>query len=124
AWLDPPELASAIAAADATLGIFGATPKALRVVPNKVYQCMALGAPIITAATPGVADLLRHDDNALLVPPGDAEAIAEAVMRLRADDTLGRRLGASARATFEAEAAPEAAVHRLIAVLEELARPS
>ncbi|MBX3274588.1 MAG: glycosyltransferase [Sandaracinaceae bacterium] len=118
-WMEPDELRSALASAGAALGVFGASAKAARVVPNKLYQAMAVGAPIVTADTPGVREVLAHERDALLVPPGDPEALAAAILRLRDEAPLRARLAANARARFEALATPEA-IGR--ALLDELAR--
>ena len=54
---------------DVCLGIFGTGPKALRVVPNKVFQGAAAGCALVTSDTPPQRRLLG--DAAVLVPPGD-----------------------------------------------------
>ncbi|MDZ7734145.1 MAG: glycosyltransferase [Acidimicrobiia bacterium] len=54
------ELADHIRQASVCLGIFGTTAKAARVVPNKVYQCLAAARPVITADTPAVRGELRR----------------------------------------------------------------
>lgn len=66
-------------------------------------QAMACGRPVILSDIKGLwrRDLLRHDENCLLVRPGDPQAIAEAVRRLQADPELGARLGRAARATVD-----------------------
>ncbi len=93
------ELPLRIAEADVVLGIFGDSAKAARVVPNKVYQAMAMGAAIITRDSPATRDVLRDGETALLVPPEDPVAIAGAILRL-ADSSLRCRLGDAARARF------------------------
>lgn len=64
-------------------------------------QAMSCGRPVILTRTRGIwaADLLTHDENCILVPPGDAEALGAAITRLRGDSTLAARIGAAARAT-------------------------
>ena len=57
-------------------------------IPNKAYHALACGAPLITADTPAARELLRDEENALLVPPGDPAALAEAMRRLAADPEL------------------------------------
>ncbi len=92
-----------ISDSDIILGIFGATDKAARVVPNKVFQAMAMGAAIITRDSPAARDVLRDGESALLIPPNDPAALAQAIQRLRVP-SLRLRLGAAARARFLAVA--------------------
>ena len=66
----------------ATLGIFGASEKAQRVIPNKVFQALACGTPVVTADTPAARELLRDGESALLVPPGDPAALIDAIRRV------------------------------------------
>ena len=88
------ELPKQIALADVCLGIFGTTEKALRVVPNKVYEGLAMRKPVITGASPAIEEEFEPGRHILTVPMGSAEAVAEAVMRLRRDNRLSRRLAA------------------------------
>ena len=67
---------------DVCLGIFGIGPKALRVVPNKVYQGAAAGCAVVTSDTPPQRQALG--DAAVFVPPGDAGALAAALRALAA----------------------------------------
>jgi glycosyltransferase involved in cell wall biosynthesis len=46
---------------------------------------------------PAYADVITHDEHALLIPPGDVDALAGAITRLHADPALCARLGDSAR---------------------------
>ena len=82
-WVDSDALPGVVADHDVCLGIFGTGVKARRVVPNKVYQGAAAGCAIITSDTPSQRDALGTA--ALYTPPGDAEALADAVRAL-ADD--------------------------------------
>lgn len=100
AWVDYRRLPEELCSAHVALGIFGEGSKARRVIPNKAYQALACGRPLITADTPAARELLRDSETALLVPPGDGEALAEAIVRLR-DGELRERIGAAGRALFE-----------------------
>ena len=84
-WVSYGQLPNAIRRADVCLGIFGRSDKASRVIPNKVFQILATGRPLVTADTPGIRELLEPGPRIALVPPGDAEALARAVV------DLGRR---------------------------------
>lgn len=65
--------------------------------PLKVLEAMASGTPLIASDLPVVRELARPEVDALLVRPGSAKAIKDAVLRLAADPSLGPRLSASAR---------------------------
>lgn len=84
-WVAYPQLPEWIGRADVCLGIFGASAKASRVIPNKVFQILACGKPVITRDSPAIRELLAPDaPGVCLVPPEDPEALAEAVSRLAA----------------------------------------
>jgi glycosyltransferase involved in cell wall biosynthesis len=82
-WVAPAELPGIVAAHHVCLGIFGTTPKAQRVVPNKVYQGAAAGCAIVTSDTPPQRRALG--DDAVYVPPGNSGALAKALQQLAAD---------------------------------------
>ncbi|MEO1270589.1 MAG: glycosyltransferase, partial [Myxococcota bacterium] len=109
-----------LAASHISLGIFGTTAKALRVVPNKVVQAAAMGRPIITGDTPAIRRYFTHGETAWLVPPGDGEALAKAIDHLCAQPELLRTLGEGSRAVFEAHFSLEAITKTLIQAVERL----
>jgi GT2 family glycosyltransferase/glycosyltransferase involved in cell wall biosynthesis len=65
-------------------------------------EAMACGAACVLTDLGGVLDYARHEDNALLTPPGQAEAMAAAILRLLDDAVLRQRLVASGRRTVAA----------------------
>jgi len=103
-WVEYEELPATIQAASCALGIFGTSEKARRVIPNKVFQALACGTPVVTSDTPAARELLQDGESALLVPPGDAEALAAALRRLAGDAELTRQLAAGGLAAYEANA--------------------
>lgn len=62
-----------------------------------IVQAMASGKAVVTTASPGILDYVEDGETALVVPCGDADALAAAVTRLLTDHALRRRLGAAAR---------------------------
>ena len=112
-WVPYESLGAEVGAAAICLGVFGASDKAARVVPNKVWQAMAAGRAVVTADTPGVREVLEDGVSALLVPPADADALAAALVRLGSDAALRARLGAAARAVYLRRGAPPAAASAL-----------
>ena len=104
-WVEAEQLPALVASHDVCLGIFGDTPKALRVVPNKVFQGAAAGCALVTSDTPPQRRTLG--EAALFVPPGDAPALADAVRQLEYDRALlsemRRRAGEVADSDFRAE---------------------
>ncbi len=82
-WVPATELPALVASHDVCLGIFGAGDKALRVVPNKVFQGAAAGCAIVTSDTAPQRRSLAGAG--VLVPPGDPDALAAALLRLAGD---------------------------------------
>ena len=80
------------------------------------------GRSTLTDDGPAARSLLRDGKDALLVPPGDPDALAEALLRLRGDAALRARLSAGARRLWEERLAPEKVVAGLVEVLEGLCR--
>jgi len=107
AWLPPAELAARhLAPADVCLGIFGTSPKAAVVVPHKAYMALAAGRALVTGDTPAARELLRPGE-AMLVAPGDAVALAAALVALADDPGQRARLAERARAGWFERFSPE-----------------
>jgi len=66
-------------------------------IPVALMEAMAAGLPVVATAISGIPELVAHERTGLLVPSGDANAIAAALERLAADPTLCARLGEAAR---------------------------
>jgi len=68
---------------------------------NALLEYMAAGKPVVATAVGGNVEVIRDRENGLLVPVGDAAALAKAVLELVRDRDLAQRLGAAARRTVE-----------------------
>jgi glycosyltransferase involved in cell wall biosynthesis len=99
-WVPYESLIERIQGADVCLGVFGESEKAGRVIPNKVFQIIAAGKPLVTRDGPGIRELLPETlPGVELVPPADSAALAAAISRLinRRDSLIGVDIYAEVR---------------------------
>jgi len=82
-----------------------------------LVEAMAAGLPIVASAIPGYDEVVTHDGDAVLVPPRDAAAVADAAGRILDDPALAARLGTAGR-----EHAARFDWARIVATLEECYR--
>jgi glycosyltransferase involved in cell wall biosynthesis len=106
-WLDYERLPDELHGASCALGIFGTSGKAARVIPNKAFQALACGTPLVTADTPAARELLTDGESALLVPPGRPEALAGALRRLASEPGLAESLSAGGFAAYRTSASED-----------------
>ena len=113
------QLPAEIARAAVCLGIFGTTPKADRVVPNKVFEYLAVGCPVITADTTAIGEAFA-DGEVVTVPPGDPTALAEAIRSLVEDPVRAASIAAAGHARYRRDYSEEALTVLLSRHLREL----
>ena len=68
-------------------------------LPNVLMEAMACGLPVITTPVSGIPEIIKDGHNGALVPPNDAEALANAIQRISSDRLLARNLGRAGRLT-------------------------
>jgi glycosyltransferase involved in cell wall biosynthesis len=89
-------------------------------IPSKVQHYLACGRPIVAALTGEAAELLRRAGAALVCPPADAEALANAIRQLAEMSSAERqRMGASGRMFYNAELGFDRAISETLAVMQE-----
>jgi glycosyltransferase involved in cell wall biosynthesis len=74
--------------------------------PHAILEALAAGLPVVSTWHSGIPDTVRDGQEGLLVPPGDTEALANALVRLAADPTLRSELGQRARKRYESRYTP------------------
>jgi glycosyltransferase involved in cell wall biosynthesis len=119
-WVTYEDLPREYWGAGCALGIFGTSDKAQRVIPNKAYQAIACGTPLITGDTRGARELFSDAENALLVPPGDPAALADAIRRVAGEPELRKQLSAAGRRTYEEHASEDVLGPRWRSLIEDL----
>ncbi len=104
-WQTVPALNVMLNEADVICGIFGDSDKSNRVIPNKIFQGLAVGKPVITKDTIAIRELFSEED--LILVDNTPEAIARAIIKLKNDPVWQKRLSENGQkkiATFYREA--------------------
>jgi glycosyltransferase involved in cell wall biosynthesis len=91
-------------------------PSTAEGMPLSVLEAMAQGKPVVATAVGGTPELVVDGVTGLLVPPGDAEALAEALGRVLSDPELAKRMGAAGRQRVERDFAADVSTARILAL--------
>jgi glycosyltransferase involved in cell wall biosynthesis len=89
-------------------------------LPKALLEAAACGRPIVATDAPGCREIVRHEDNGLLVPVRDAVALAAALERLIRDASLRQRMGQRGRERVETEFSQQRVISETLAVYREL----
>ena len=115
--LDRDAMAALYATADVSLN-----PSLTDNSPNSVLESMASGVPVVSTDVGGVPFILEDGRTGLLVPPGDAQAMAAALYRLLTDEALWQSLVTASQAEVQRYAWPQVAA-RLLGVYRRAIKP-
>jgi glycosyltransferase involved in cell wall biosynthesis len=121
-WVPYEQVPELLQRAACALGVFGTSAKASRVIPNKAFQALACGTPLVTGDTPAARELLVNGESALLVAPGDTEELASALRHLAQDPGLAARLSAGGLRAYQERASEAVLGRRWRDLLERLSR--
>ncbi|MEF9426697.1 MAG: glycosyltransferase [Candidatus Mariimomonas ferrooxydans] len=119
-WINYDKLPEYIREADICLGIFGDTEKAKRVIPCKVYDCIALGKPLITGDSPAVRELLTDGEDVIFCEMANPEDLAKSILTLQNDYNLRKKIGENAYNTYTSFASPKVIGENLVNNLKPL----
>jgi len=81
-----------ISESDVCLGIFGDTNKAKRVIPNKLYECVAMKKPVITADTIAIREIFKDNKELVFCAIADAESLANKILELRNNIEIRKKI--------------------------------
>jgi len=87
-------------------------------LPKSLIEALAAGRPVVTTDVPGCREVVRHQENGLLVEPRNATALAEALRTLIANKELRQQYGATGRVRAENEFSNELITSQTFAVYE------
>ncbi|MBX3049999.1 MAG: glycosyltransferase family 4 protein [Caldilineaceae bacterium] len=122
-WLQPEEVRQHIADADICLGVFGTTPQSLMTVQNKIYECMAMGKPVLTGEGPAVMENFRHKEHLYFCKRQSPGALVEAIRALHGDPRLRQEMAEQGNALFRQGYGLGPVGKRARSILERLRRP-
>lgn len=89
-------------------------------VPKILLEAASCGRPIVATDIPGCREIVRHNENGLLIPPPDSKALADAIEVLIKNPELRAKMGARGRKIVEAEFSKEIVIKQTMEVYERL----
>ncbi len=112
------EMAAALAGADACLAILKPIEEYKTTYPNKVFDYMAAGRPVVLAIDGVIRDVVEAAGCGLFAQPGDPAALAQAIRQLAADRAASRRMGLAGRAYLERHFGRSEMAEKLAGIME------
>jgi glycosyltransferase involved in cell wall biosynthesis len=116
------EMAGALAAADACLAILKPIELYKTTYPNKVFDYMAAGRPVILAIDGVIRQVVEEAEAGVFAQPGDPAALATAIEQLASNPTKCRTMGKNGRKTIETNFSRIALAEKFTALLESMRR--
>ncbi|HWQ05428.1 MAG TPA: glycosyltransferase family 4 protein [Longilinea sp.] len=115
-------MAEVLAASDACIAILKPLDLYKTTYPNKVFDYMAASRPVVLAIDGVIRDVVEEAGAGIVVPPGDAHALAKAVRDLAADRKRSSEIGEAGRRCIEDKFNRNAMAGKLVLLLEEMGR--
>lgn len=106
---------------DICLGIFGDTQKVQRVIPNKVFDAVALRKPVITADTSAIRELFDEND-LYLVPTANPQALSEAILFLKNNTNIMEKMAKNGYNKFIQKTGKAILSKKLKQIVEDLVK--
>jgi glycosyltransferase involved in cell wall biosynthesis len=111
-------MAAALAGADACLAILKPIEEYKTTYPNKVFDYMAAGRPVVLAIDGVIREVVEAARCGVFAQPGDPAALAQAIRQLAADRVASRRLGLAGRAYLEQHFSRSVVAGKLAGIME------
>jgi glycosyltransferase involved in cell wall biosynthesis len=113
-------MGAALAGADACLAILKPIEEYKTTYPNKVFDYMAAGRPVILAIDGVIREVVESAGCGIFVQPGEPSALAQAVQALAADPARSRQMGLAGRRYLEEHFSRSAVAEKLAGLMEEM----
>jgi glycosyltransferase involved in cell wall biosynthesis len=113
-------MAGALAGADACIAILKPLDEYKTTYPNKVFDYMAAGRPVLLAIDGVIREVVEAAGCGIFAEPGDPSALAEAIRKLALDKEKARQMGLRGRAYLEAHFSRAVIGEKLLGLLEEM----
>jgi glycosyltransferase involved in cell wall biosynthesis len=114
------EMAAALAGADACLAILKPIEEYKTTYPNKVFDYMAAGRPVVLAIDGVIRQVVEAAHCGVFAQPGDPVALARAIRQLAADKTTSRQMGLAGRKYLEQYFSRSAEAEKLAGIMEDM----
>jgi glycosyltransferase involved in cell wall biosynthesis len=95
-------------------------PSFLEATPYVILEAMAAGKPVIASAIYGIPELIQDGVTGILTPPGDPEALTEALLRISGEPGIMKKMGLAGRKRYEDRFTLKRSVAETVSVYEEL----
>ena len=89
-------------------------------LPNAIIESMSLAKPAVATSVGGIEEMIEHERTGLIVPPGNPDALARALLRLLREPELAQRLGEAARNRYQERYRPEVMTRKLETLFTDL----
>jgi glycosyltransferase involved in cell wall biosynthesis len=122
-WIPFEQLPNRLCQADILLGIFGPTPKAKLVIPNKMFQSMAVARPVITMSSNAYPEELLQSDVIGWVASGNPEQLARKVAQFYDSRATLEERGVETRKLFDRFFSEAILEKMLVSILKRVVLP-
>lgn len=118
----PEKLAEYVSQANLCLGIFGDTAKAKRVIPNKVYEYLAMKKPVITGDSVAIREVFKENNELAWCGMADAQSLANKILELKGNSALREKLAENGYGFYQKNFCPQALGRDLKNILSQLVK--
>lgn len=118
-YVSQAELLDYVAEADICLGIFGNTARTKRIIPNKLFECVAMKKPLLTADTAATREIFS-EEQVMFCQTSNGTDLAQKIIELKNNPSLREELAAQGYLLFKEKLQPNSLAQSLLKIILEL----